>query len=307
MIKDYMKEVEPVFISDPKLLQQREKLYRFDNSVSRYYFRFPDFGEEIAYLGATGATDKLLPTGKGLMYYYGKNGELTDLMVKSLAEYGTLMHVTIGDIEKNGGVCDFDSIADLASRHAVDSGFPFEMTRWAYHLPRNVASWLQFRKDHNVRVLAVEFPVWSDTFSIATLSDIYCEIDFNKKRVLAVINLKKGSFDADDDENKKFYESHDLQLQIEKLLWEECYPQQPVEMVFNWSPNNWTEKPTYTLKNWTEKTQFSKAVLTGHMLPMLRMIPGYFAPPRKVATLFGKYEGGDLQNNINMVRMAAPK
>lgn len=308
-MQNFMIEIEPVYTADkPELLQPREKLFRFDSPQSRYYFRFPAQGEEIAYLGATGATDRLLGISEGLLRWYAKNGEVAYIMSKIAADYGTMMHIAIGDFEKAGRVIQFEQLEELGFSTAMQGGFPFAAPEWAFFLPRNIASWIVFCEEHEVEVLAVEFPVWSDKYSVATLCDIYCELTFSRKRYRAIINLKKGYLDdARADESKTFYEGSDLQLQIERLLWRECTPHLPVDMIFNWAPNNWTEKPTYTLKNWTDKTRFSEETLT-RMLPLIRLVPGNFSPPKKVSVLHGAYKkGDDINANIRQERMKAPK
>jgi len=310
MIEKFLVPIEPVYTANkPELLKPREKLFRFDSPQSRYYFRFPAQGVEIAYLGATGATGRLFGIGEGLLRYYAKNGEIAYLMTKIAADYGTLMHIEIGNFERDGRKANFEELEERGYGAALEGGYPFAASEWAFFLPRNLASWINFCNEHEVEVLAVEYPVWSDEFSVATLCDIYCELTFAKKRRRAIINLKKGYQDDDRaDENKTFYDGSDMQMQIERLLWQECVPHLPVDMVFNWAPNNWTgETPTYTLKNWTDKSRFEEKTLKS-MLGLLKTIPGHFAPPRKVAVLRGSYEpGGDLTKNVQMVRIKAPR
>ena len=304
-----MIEIEPVYSADiPELLQPREKLFRYDSPQSRYYYRFPAQGEEIAYIGATGAVSRLTGIGEGLVRYYAKNGEVAYIMTKIAADYGTMMHIAIGDFEKGKRETSFDVLEETGYTTAMQGGYPFAAEEWAFFLPRNIASWIVFCEEYDVKVLAVEYPVWSDKYSVATLCDIYCEMKFAKKRVRAIINLKKGYLDNERaDQNKTFYEGSDLQMQIERLAWKECCPHLPVDMVFNWSPNNWTETPTYTLKNWTTKTRFNYRTLR-RMLELIRMVPGNFSPPRKVAVLQGSYKpGDDILSKIKMQRIKAPK
>ena len=171
----FLVELAPVFATD-ELMQPREKLFRYDSPQSRYYFRFPTPETEIPYLGATGAVDKLTPGSEALTPWYAKNGETAYLMARIAADYGSLMHVCIGDFERNGRYVDWRELEEYAFRAAMDTGYQFAAHEWGFHLPRNLASWIQFCEDSEVQVLAVEYPVWSDRYSIATLCDIYCEM-----------------------------------------------------------------------------------------------------------------------------------
>jgi len=296
-MNDHLKQLEPIYQAK-EIIKPRRILYRFDNVVSRYYFYFPEGEEEVSYMGATAATDILVPMGQGIPKWYAKNGEAVYVLLRMLAEYGTLMHTEIGLFERNGHKVIWSDVEKFAYETAMSKGFAWVAEEWAYHLPRNLAAWIQFCTEKEVRVLAVEFPVWSDIYYIATLVDIYCELTFGKKRVRAIINLKSNLSD-EEDEPKKFYESQDCQLQIEKTLWRECIDL-PLDMVFNWSPNNWRDEPTYTLKNWTEKTSWPDERLKDS-LPLLKW---EFKPPRKTIVLTGEYEDGkDLRECLHLVRM----
>lgn len=305
----YMTSLEPLFLGNG-MLQPKEKLFRFDSPVSRYYYRFPAAGVEIPYMGATGVVDREtnIRDADQLIKWYAKHGELAYLLAKVAAAYGTQLHITIADFHRNGMKADFDMVEIESLKAAKEGGFAFEMDKWGYHLPRNLAAWIQFCEERQVEVLAVEYPVWDDSVSVATLCDIYCEMTFDKRRGRAIINIKKGYLDADkEDENKTFYPAQDLQLQIERRLWQKSLgAAQPVDWVFNWSPNNWRDQPTYTLKNWTD-TKYPPAVLE-HILQRVKMMPGYFSPPRKVNIMTGNWKaGGSLASNILPIRATTPK
>lgn len=289
----HLQEISPVYAA-PDLLVPREKLFRFDNTVDRYYFRFPDANTEIAYMGCTAAVSHILRKPEALTAYYAKNGQAAYLMTRIAAEYGTLMHILIGEFERDGRNLVFEEVAERAWRTACELGFAFVAEEWAYHMPRNMASWIAFTEEKEVDVLAVEYPVWSDRFSIATLCDIYCELTFNRKRVRAVINLKKGYTDAaKEDETKQFYPEHGVQLQIERIIWNECVPGLPLDMIFNWSPNNFTGMiPTFSLYNWTDKGPIPENVLIDYELPPLALRRDTFSPPKKTVIPTGRYGPG---------------
>src|SRR5690606_26774355 len=64
------------------------------------------------------------------------------------------------------------------------------------------------------------------------------------KRIRAIINFKSG--------RHGFYRSNGIQIEAERQLWEENFPDLPLDAAFNWSPKDWTGgSPTYNLKDWT--------------------------------------------------------
>ena len=47
---------------------------------------------------------------------------------------------------------------------------------------------------------------------------------------------------------KGFDESHVFQLYMYKDMWEEHYPDIPIQSVFNWSPKDWRNAPSYNFE-----------------------------------------------------------
>src|SRR3546814_20574386 len=42
-----------------------------------------------------------------------------------------------------------------------------------------------------------------------------------------------------------------IHLEAERELWEENFPDLPLDAAYNWSPKEWTSTPSYNLKDWT--------------------------------------------------------
>jgi hypothetical protein len=120
---------------------------------------------------------------------------------------------------------------------------------------------------------------------------VYCRLRYNRKVRHAIINLKRG-YRGEDKENKSkaYVEDYDCQMQIEKLLWHQTYPDWPVDLVCNWSPNNWRTAPTYTFKAWTS-TNWPESKLKVR-LPQIHE-DGRFNPAKPKAYMSGKYKPGD--------------
>jgi hypothetical protein len=174
-------------------------------------------------------------------------------------------------------------------------GFPHLAVEYSERLVKDVAAWAAFCEDRNVHVHAVEYPVWGTAeVPVATLIDVVATIDFNRKRELCIINLK-SNFNGEEDEPKRFYKAQDCQLQIEKYLWMQHHQTAPLTL--NWSPNNWTDRPTYTLKNW-EKTNWSAEKLNDY----LRILKYEMNPPRRKIVLRGEYRG-NVASNLFAVRL----
>jgi hypothetical protein len=120
-----------------------------------------------------------------------------------------------------------------------------------FELKKDLLSFIQFTIDKEVKAHAIEYQVYNNLF--AGTIDLICEMNFNGKRVNAIVDYKSG--------RNGFYDSHRVQLHAYKSLLKECQ-NLDVDMVFNFSPKDWrlteTIKPTYNLENqsdavWSEK------------------------------------------------------
>ena len=117
-------------------------------------------------------------------------------------------------------------------------------------LKKDVLAFAQFIIDYNVKPLAIEICLYHPFDGYAGAIDLVCELDFNKKRIRAIIDLKSG--------RKGFYESHEVQLGAYLEMWKIHFPDSPVDKVFNWSPKAWRKAPTYNLVNQSESKNIPK-------------------------------------------------
>lgn len=179
--------------------------------------------------------------------------------------YGTLMHLEIGKylIER---VYDFDTTDVITESYLSEHNFwEPECKDWAMKLKYDMASFIQFTIDYEVEPLGIEYVLLSEK-GFGTLIDLVCnlttyEIGFDESdpyksgprkgqarevkvpvRKRAIINFKSG--------RKGFYRSNGIQIECERQLWEENFPDLPLDMAMNWAPNEWRENPGYHIKDW---------------------------------------------------------
>jgi hypothetical protein len=179
--------------------------------------------------------------------------------------YGTLMHLEIGKFLKEG-VYDFDSTDQAVEDYTSENSYwDTDCKEWATKLKYDMAAFIQFFIDYEVVPLGIEYVLLSDK-GFGTLIDLVCKITVSEKgywgevyksgdrkgqpketseRVTktAIINFKSG--------RKGFYRSNGIQIECERQLWEENFPDLPIDMAMNWAPNDWTVNPGYHIKDWT--------------------------------------------------------
>lgn len=246
-------EMEPsLFFDDTALREVPYTLYRLDSSGLRFYYTLDKKFIPTFYVSVTSKNDVVIPKGYGFYKWLASNNEEESEFIKeSRACYGSMMHKEQAKLLLNR-TYDLGDIEPIAHVHASTNGFDRLKEAWVIELSKDLLSFAQFIRDKNVIPVAVELMLKSDMYGYAGSIDLVCELTFNNKRVMAIIDYKSSKKGA-------FYESHEVQLKDYMRMWNENFPDKKVEMAFNYSPNNWTKKPTYTLTNQTNACSDTKA------------------------------------------------
>lgn len=218
------------------------------------------------YTSLTTAINQCAPMERPLLEWYCKLGLVeAERQLKLSQHYGTLMHKLIGKwlIERH---IDFGNIQNEVDEYvALQNYWQPEVNTWARKLQYDVASFCQFTIERNLIPLGLEYVLLSEK-GFGTLIDLVCKMDISetgffgevyksgdnkgqpkeskrRKRITAIINFKSG--------RHGFYRSNGIQIECERQLWEENFPELPLEAAFNWSPKEWDINPGYNLKDWT--------------------------------------------------------
>jgi hypothetical protein len=157
------------------------------------------------------------------------------------------------------GEIDIDAIpahvAEYESQHNLD----FHTGWWPYEMQKDILAIAQWVTEKEVVPLAIEVPMVSADLGYAGTADFVVELTFNKKRVLAMVDLKSG--------RNGFTTKHEAQLEAYRQLWNHLIPTMPIEMMFNLAPKDWRKGPTFDATN---QTASEGAAMWPHMLAMYR-------------------------------------
>lgn len=231
------------------------------------------------YTSLTTAISQCSPMEKPLLEWYCKLGyDEAQRQLKLSQHYGILMHKMIGYWLINNHF-DFENIQDQIDEYIGEVNFwQPEVKYWCRKLKFDIASFIYFTKERDIKPIGIEYVLLSDK-GFGTLIDLVCMMDISetgffgevyksgenkgqpketkrRKRIRAIINFKSG--------RHAFYRSNGIQIECEKQLWEENFPDLPLDAAFNWSPKEWDTNPGYNLKDWTGEIEQSEidAVLT---------------------------------------------
>jgi len=292
-MKQPIEPLQPLYIEEGfqnAFTLRGEKIYRVEIGAGRHYRR--ENGN--TYKSLTTFLDAVMPANRFLQNWREKltadmgSVEKVEEFVQATADYGTALHVAVADFCRNRKVnwAEFDA---WAFSYLSGMGMqPDTISAAHQELTKDFASMLQFLYDYEVKVLAVELPVWLDS-GVATLIDLVVEMNDKKYtektepgkrgRHYAIINLKSGK--------KGFFESHILQLCGERAMFQNVFGSHlTVEQVYNLAPTDWRTTPNYKIKNQTAEIadkrlddQFNLFVTIGTLRRVLTM-------PEKEFTVF---------------------
>lgn len=221
------------------------------------------------YTSLTTAIGASMPTPKELEDWKFKHGKKeAERLTRTAAHYGTMMHIEIAKycIEK---VYNLNSVDQVVENYTSEHNFwePECGYEWPLKLKQDMLAFIQFSFDYKIVTQGIEvvllseqgFGTMIDWVGLITVQEngldyenLYksgprkgepreVKISVQKR---ACINFKSG--------RKGFFESHGIQIECEKQLWEENFPDMPIDMACNWAPSDWKTTPGYKLKQWDD-------------------------------------------------------
>lgn len=222
------------------------------------------------YTSLTTSIAQSMPTPKALEEWKFQHGKKeSERLMKVAAHYGTMMHLEIGKFIKEG-VYDLDQCDEVVQNFTSDENFwDADCYQWPTKLKEDMLAFVQFYNDYKVIPLGLEYVLLSDKRGFGTPIDLVCLMTVSEKgywgevyktgdrkgqpkettkevQKRAIINFKSG--------RKGFYETHGIQMECEKLLWDENFPESPIDIAMNWAPAEWRSAPAYKIKEWQGTT-----------------------------------------------------
>lgn len=245
-----IEKLTPQYFNTEKLLHQPKPIYRIDLKDFRYYYNFGEDGEPKFYTSVTTLIKNTLPTPPALIKWMADKGaEDGKNEAMERACYGTCMHHLCGMLLINGKL-DLGVVPNVLQQIALRENIQ-PQKGWVEELKKDILAFAQFIIDRKVKPLAIEVCLYHPTDGYAGAIDLVAELDFDRKRITALIDLKSG--------RKNFYPSHEIQLGAYREMWKIHFPDKPVDKIFNWSPKDFRGKtPTYNLKDQTESKNIAK-------------------------------------------------
>ena len=249
-----VEEIKSLFFNTDALREPPYRIYQLNSDGHRYYYRFDEKGEPEFYPSVTTLLKQVMPTPPALIDWMIKNGSEGSVEKRDLAAaYGTFMHAQFERliIERK---YDFDSVPEKIREYMESENLPEKFYGDTLsRIRKDVLAFAQFVKDYNVKPLAVEIGLVHPQYHYAGCIDLPCEMMDPKTGDVfrAIVDFKSG--------RKGFFEEHEIQLHLYKMMWNVTFEDVQVTRVFNFSPKDWRgSKPTYNLKDQTDSVNAKK-------------------------------------------------
>ena len=240
-----VEEMKAMFFDRNALIEPQFPVYQLNTKNYRYYYKYDEAGEPQFYPSVTTILAQTMPESPFLKQWRDKLGaEQADRYRDERAAYGTFMHGLFGELLINRTI-DLDDIQEKLKIYIEQKQLPVDFIFYADDLKKDVLAFAQWVADYDVKPLAIEIALVSEQKHYAGMIDLVCTLKAKEGRKTAIVDFKSG--------RNGFTEEHELQLHLYRDMWQENFPEHPIDRLFNFSPKDWRkEKPTYNFKDQTE-------------------------------------------------------
>ena len=247
-----IEQMDALFFDGETLREPAYKVYQLNSQGHRYYYRFTEQGEPQFYPSVTTILSQTMPTPPHLIKWIADKGyEEADAYKNERAAYGTFMHAQFETllIERS---YDLDALPEKLKKYIEDNRLAESFINYADSLKKDVLAFAQFVQDYDVKPMAVEIALVSESGHYAGMIDCPCTMKISPKkeeRTTAIVDFKSG--------RNGFFEGCEIQLHLYKRMFEENFGVQ-IERLYNFAPKDWRKSPTYTLKDQTDSKNAAK-------------------------------------------------
>jgi len=247
-------------------------VYRIMDRSNRNYFVVDENRKAILLDGVTTIVNSTLPKSEFLLKWIAEMGyneakEYRD----TRALYGTLMHMMLAHFLINGFVEVEEVEKGVQAYCRAHNLTSVQAGSWVDDICSDLLAFSQFSRDYNVKALAIEVTLADTDRRIAGTVDLICKLDVEVKgffgetyksgdqkgqpkeskqtfRRFAIIDFKSGRSGSNTEDKA-------AQLSFYRELALKNYPdlfQGEEILLFNWSPKDWRNRPSYTLLDQTD-------------------------------------------------------
>ena len=315
-------QMKALYFNATQLKEVAYNLCQLNSKGERYYYLFNEDGEPVFFPSVTTILHKCAPENKVLTEWKMRLGkEAAEDYTNERASYGTFLHSLIEKLII-AQTLNLDEIKDLLDKYVEREKLPYGFVESHIEEAKaDIVAFAKWMRDYDVRPYAVEIALCSPTLGCAGMIDLVANIreypidkereavekageDAKKvaqakakygQRLDAIIDFKSGK--------KGFYDSYAQQLDIYRQMWNESFPDTPIERIFNIAPKEWMgtakKQPSYNFEEQTENPAIAKVPY------ILALYACEEEKERKIVNISGVIDlKADAGNNVQVYNLA---
>jgi hypothetical protein len=267
--------IVPSFFDANALREGPRKLYRYERGGDRYYAVMQP--AVTLFPSVTTVIKRTTPMPPPLLKWISDYGQRKAEQIRDeRAAYGTLMHILFGELAINKEF-DLDSLVGRVNAHAAKMHLNIDAKDWAEDLAADLYGFSDFLTSREVEVLGVEVALASEKLGYAGCLDLVCRMKiWVGKWVTKLCYLDWKS------NRNQFFEESIIQGHAYAPLWNEAFPEFPIECVCLYGAKRWDEttKDRFRFKDVTDE---QVGTLFPNLLEQFRLRQG----PRDNRLTFG--------------------
>ncbi len=274
-----VEELRSLYFDEDALRLPPIRLFRINSKDMRIYYTFEKKSHQF-FPGVTGFLKKVLPTSPALINWQIEMGDRAEDFVAERAAYGSLMHTLFAVllIERQ---FDLETIHGIVSDYCEKKEMNVDEIQWSRELKKDIVAFAQWMIDFQVKPLAIEVPLCTWRYGIATLVDLVCKMMIPTKGFWGEV-YKSGAKAGQPKETtkdceahaivdfksrKKYYvtETDELQLAYCEAMVKENYPEFEEKdfRLFSWHPKDWVTAPgSYFTEHTNKHTKHEMELLS---------------------------------------------
>lgn len=266
-------QMQALYFASAQLHEPTYRLWQLNSKGERFYYTLDAEGNPIFFPSVTTILHAVMPENKFLTEWklsLGKDEALAYTMER--ANYGTFVHSQLASlmILRRYNLDSLrESMGKFVEREKLPEGF---IDAHEDEARADIIAFAKWMKDYDVRPYAVEVSLYSSR-GYAGMIDLVCNMrefsledeqkarekaDGDEKKLAKIEEKFSSRIDAivDFKSGKKgFYEEYKLQLELYRQMWNENFPDKPIERIFNIAPKDWRgtvgKKPSYSFEEQT--------------------------------------------------------
>jgi len=267
-----IEKVTALYFDKEALREPAYRLFRINTPKGRYYYTFEN-DEPVLYMGVTTMLGMVIPKAEGLIKWIADMGyEESRRYMMERAYYGTLLHIQIADFLINGSYT-FSDVPSIVDAYIEKEGIVANRDQYIVDIQKDMLAFCQFAYDYKVKPIAIEIMLvhpdgYSGTIDLIAYMEVPVKGFWGETyksgerkgepkestksiRMLTVIDIKSTR-------KSTAHEEKDVQLEAYKQLIEHNFPDLQIQRLYNWSPKDWRETPSYNLNDKTDSVDMNK-------------------------------------------------